>query len=341
MYVENITNTNEYYHNMNNDQITRQQTTDEIDLLELFNRMGRGIKKGILWVYRLVLDFLKLILSKTVWILAFIIIGLIVAYVLYSNTRRYYSSEMTAISNSINNTYVVSSINLLNDLFKQRNYSIAASYLNIDISRAQQIKSVEAFYTIDINKDRIPDYTDYKRLYSPKDTLVKRLDNYFVIRLEVYDEGVFAQVRDGIKSYIYKNKFIVDNNNERIRQNKILIGTIENEIRKLDSLQKVEYFELPQMQRASSNQMVVLNEKDRKLYHDQKLALEREKLKLEKDLNINSEPITVVQDFTPLSKAENPYSRYAVKIGLFFAILGFISSLLWQYRLTIFKLIKE
>ena len=319
---------------MNNEQITRQQATDEIDLLELFNRMGGGIKRGVLWTYRLILNFLMLIVRKSLWIVAFTIIGLIVAYVLYQVSRRFYSSEMTAISNSINNTYVVGSINLLNDVFKQKNYPIAANYLNIDINRVQEIKSIEAFYTIDINKDGLPDYTDYKWKYNPRDT-TKRLDSYFVIRLEVYDESIFAQVRDGIKNYIYKNKFILDNNNERIRQNKILIETIENEIRKLDSLQKVEYFELPQMQRATSNQMVVLNEKDRKLYHDQKLALEREKLRLEKDININSEPITVVQDFTPLSKAENPYSKYAMKIGLLFAVIGFFVSILWQHRKTI------
>ena len=319
---------------MNNEQITRQQATDEIDLLELFNRMGGGIKRGVLWTYRLILNFLMLIVRKSLWIVAFTIIGLIVAYVLYQVSRRFYSSEMTAISNSINNTYVVGSINLLNDLFKQNNYSIAANYLNIDINRAKEIKSIEAFYTIDINKDGLPDYTDYKWKYNPRDT-TKRLDSYFVIRLEVYDESIFAQVRDGIKNYIYKNKFILDNNNERIRQNKILIETIENEIRKLDSLQKVEYFELPQMQRATSNQMVVLNEKDRKLYHEQKLLLEKEKLRLEKDLNINSEPITIVQDFTPLSKAENPYSKYAMKIGLLFAVIGFFVSILWQHRKTI------
>lgn len=267
---------------MNNEQITRQQATDEIDLLELFNRMGGGIKRGVLWTYRLILNFLMLIVRKSLWIVAFTIIGLIVAYVLYQVSRRFYSSEMTAISNSINNTYVVGSINLLNDLFKQNNYSIAANYLNIDINRAKEIKSIEAFYTIDINKDRLPDYTDYKRRYNPKDSTIKRLDNYFVIRLEVYDENIFSQVRDGIKNYIYMNKFIIDNNNERIRQNKILIETIEAEIRRLDSLQKVEYFEIPQMQRATSNQMVVLNEKDRKLYHEQKLLLEKEKLRLEK-----------------------------------------------------------
>jgi len=323
---------------MNNEQITRQQATDEIDLIELFNRMGGGIKRGVLWTYRLILNFLMLIVRKSLWIVAFTIIGLIVAYVLYQVSRRFYSSEMTAISNSINNTYVVGSINLLNDVFKQKNYPIAANYLNIDINRVQEIKSIEAFYTIDINKDGLPDYTDYKWKYNPRDT-TKRLDSYFVIRLEVYDESIFAQVRDGIKNYIYKNKFILDNNNERIRQNKILIETIENEIRKLDSLQKVEYFELPQMQRATSNQMVVLNEKDRKLYHDQKLALEREKLRLEKDININSEPITVVQDFTPLSKAENPYTKYAISLGLLFAVLGFVISIFWQYKRDIYDLI--
>lgn len=326
---------------MNNELTPKQQVTDEIDLLELFNRMGRSIKKGFAWAYQQILNFLMLLLRKSLWIIGFAIIGLVVAYILYQNTRRYYSSEMTAISNSVNNTYVVGSINLLNDLFKHRNYSIAANYLNIDIAKAEQIKSVEAFYTIDINKDRIPDYVDYKRTYNPKDTMVKRLDNYFVTRIEVFDEAVFAEVREGIKNYIYKNKFIVDNNNERIRQNKILIETIEGEIRRLDSLQKVEYFELPQMQRAATNQMVVLNEKDRKLYHEQKLALEREKLRLERDNIINSEPITIVQDFTPLSKAANPYSRYAYKLGILFAIFGLIASLFWQYKHIILDAIKN
>lgn len=324
---------------MNNEPITQKQTSDEIDLLELFSRMWQGFKNSIKWIINLIVKFFLLLIRKSLWIISFGVIGLVVGYIFYTNSKRFYTSEMTAISNSINNSYVVSSINLLNDLFKQKNYSIAANYLNIDINRVQEIKSIEAFYTMDINKDRIPDYTDYKRQYNPKDTTIKRLDNYFVIRLEVYDESIFAQVRDGIKNYIYKNKFILDNNNERIRQNKILIETIENEIRKLDSLQKVEYFELPQMQRATSNQMVVLNEKDRKLYHDQKLALEREKLRLEKDININSEPITVVQDFTPLSKAENPYTKYAISLGLLFAVLGFVISIFWQYKRDIYDLI--
>ena len=326
---------------MNNESITPKQAPDEIDLIELFNRMGRSIKKSINWLFNLFLDFLGLILRKSLWILVSVLLGLTAAYFLYQITPRYYSSEMTAISNSINNSHIVTSINLLNDLFKKQNYSIAAEYLNIDINMAKQIKSVEALYTIDINRDKLPDYVDYKWQYNPlRDTLPKRLNDYFVIRLEVYNEKVFTTARDGIKSYIYKNKFIVENNTERLRQNKILIESIDAEIRKLDSLQNVEYFNLPLQQKANSNQMVVLNEKDRKLYHEQKLQLEREKLKLEKELNINSEPITIVQDFTPLSKAANPYSKYAVRVGLVFALLGFIASLLWQFRRFIIDSIK-
>ncbi len=323
---------------MNNEPNTQKQTTDEIDLLELFNRMGQSVKRGFTWFLNLILNFLLLLVRKSLWILTFSIIGLIIAYLLYQNTKRYYSSEMIAISNSTSNTILVSSVNLLNDIFIQKNYSIAANYLDIDLSRVKDIKSINAFYAIDINRDGLPDYFDYKQKYNPKDTTIKRLDNYFVVRLEVYDENVFDQVRNGIKNYIYKNKFIIDNNNERIRQNKILIEKIEGEINRLDSLQKVEYFEIPKMQKANASQMVVLNEKERKLYHDQKLSLERERLILERDLNINNEPITIVQDFTPLSKAENPYSKYAI-IGIYFALIGFITSLIWQYKKRLIDLI--
>ncbi len=326
---------------MNNEPTTRPQVNDEVDLLELFNRMGRSIRNGFNWVLSQLLNLFKLILRKSIWIIAFGIIGLIIAYLYYLNSRRYYSSEMIAISNAVNNSYVVGSINMLNDAFKQKNHATAASFLDMDINKIQQIKSVEAFYTLDLNKDNIPDITDYLRKWNPKDTSIRRLSNYFVVRIDVFDENVFAGARDGLKKYIYKNKFIIDNNNERIRQNQILIQNIGSEIRKLDSLQTVEYFQLPQMQRAASNQMVVLNEKDRKLYHEQKLNLEKEKLRLEKEININSEPITIVQDFTPLSKAENPYSKYAVIMGLIFAMLGFATSIIWQYRTFIWDAIKN
>ena len=115
---------------------------------------------------------------------------------------------------------------------------------------------------------------------------------------------------------------------------------INIEIKKIDSLQKIAYFETPLLQKASNGQMVFLNEKEVKLYHDQLLNLQRDKMRLERENKINKDPITIVQDFTPLSKAENPYSKYGVKWGLIFAVIGFIASLLWQFRTKIVDYIK-
>jgi len=327
---------------MSDEQTGKTQATDEVDLIELFNRMGRGIKKGIVWLFRQVEHLLILLVKKSLWIISFGIGGLIVAIIFYYISPRYYSSQMTAISNSVPNNYIISSVNLLHDVFEEKNYLMASRYLNIPLDKVEQIKSIIACYGIDVNRDNIVDYIDYKNSfkYNPKDSLVKRLTNYFFVSLEVYNEEIFPAAREGIKNYIYKNDYVIKNNEERIRRNEEIIKSINIEIKKLDSLQRIEYFEVPRIQKASSGQMVFLNEKEIRLYHDQLLSLQKDKIQLEKENKINNEPITIVQDFTPLSKAENPYSKYGVKWGLVFAVIGFFASLVWQFRTKIVDFIK-
>lgn len=326
---------------MDNDKNLKTNASDEIDLLELFGKMWRGIKNGISWCGNLAKDFFLLLIRKSLWIAGFGIVGVIVGIIFFSTSPRYYSSEMTAISNALDNNYIISSINLLNDLFRDKNYEIASNYLEIPIREAEKIRSIAAYYGIDVNKDGVVDYVDYNGTYNPKDTSVKRSSSFFFIKLEVYSENIFVPARDGLKKYIYKNNYILENNRIRIAQSENMISSINQEIQKLDSLQKIEYFEVPRTQKASTSQMVILNEKEIKLYHEQILGLEREKLKIQRDIAINKDPITVVQDFTPLSRAENPASKYIIKWGLLFAFLGFVTSLLWQFRKSIIKLIVE
>ena len=326
---------------MSNDQINKPQATEEIDLIELFNKIGNSIKKGVMWIINRLQDFVLLLIRKSIWIILFSIIGAFVGYSFFKATPRYYSSEMVAISNTLNNNYIVSSINLLDDLFKGANHSIAANYLEIPVEQAKKIKSIGAYYGIDVNKDGIADYIDFKKTFNPKDTSIRRLSDFFYVKLEVYSESVFGSARDGIKKYINKNNFIIENNQVRIAQSEELIKSIELEIKKLDSLQKIQYFEIPKSQKANNTQMVVLNEKEMKLYHEQILALQQQKLRLQKDITINKDPITVVQDFTPLSKAENPVTKYVINWVALFSLLGFIVSLLWQFKKAIIQLIKD
>lgn len=326
--------------NMEN-QIPNTRPSEEIDLLELMSRMVRSIKRFFIWLYDLLISFIQFILSKTLWILSFSIIGGVFGYLLFTNTPRFYSSEMIARSNAMNNSVIVGSINLLDDIFDNRNYNALGAYLGIPVEKAEKIKSIEAFYGIDLNHDKLVDYVDYEKIYNPKDTTQKRLTDIFYLRISVYDETVFTSARDGIKQYLNTNPFVLENNRVRTLQALSLINEYKNQIIKLDSLQKVQYFEVPKLQKAGNNQMIFLNEKEARLYHGDIISLYNRQLGLEKELMLNPDPITVIQDFTPLAKADNPLIKF-LRIGiLFFAVLGFFLSIIWQFRTKIWMIIKN
>lgn len=322
-------------------QIQQAKPSDEIDLIELFNRIGNGIKKAFNWVLDLVISFFLLLLRKSLWIISFMFIGIFVGYFFYSSSPRYYSSEMVASSNSMNNGVIVNSINLLEELFKNKNYNAIASYLFISSKDAEKIKSIDAYYGIDINRDGLTDYVDYDRKYNPIDTSKRRVSNIFYLKISVYDETVFSNIRDGIKKYINTNQYVLQNNDVRKQQINSMVEEYKNEIEKLENLQKVQYTELPKMQKSSGGQMIVLNEKEVKLYHNDIIALYNKKLELEKELAINPDPITVIQDFTQLSKVDNPLIKFLKIWVIVFMVLGFCISILWQYKSNIWHLIKD
>lgn len=322
-------------------QTQMQKHSDEIDLLELFNRMGKAIKNFIKWLISIIESFFLLLIRKSIWIISFSIIGGFVGYSFYNNTPRFYSSEMVARSNSMNNSVIVNSINLLNDLFENKNFTALGNYLGTSPEEARKIKSIEAYYGIDLNKDKIADFIDYSNSYNPKDTTQKRLSDVFYLKINVFDETIFPNVRDGIKKYISTNPYILQNNNVRKEQTLSMIEEFQSEIKKLDSLQKVQYFEVPKMQKGGNSQMVILNEKESKLYHNEIIYLYNRKLTLEKELSLNPDPITVIQDFTQLSKAENPLIKFLKIWVIIFALFGLFSSLLWQFRTKIWTIIKD
>mgnify|MGYP001220304161 FL=1 len=86
--------------------------------------------------------------------------------------------------------------------------------------------------------------------------------------------------------------------------------------------------------------MVLFTEKERKLYHREIFNLLSEKQDLERRLTVNSDPLTVIQDFTPLSRVENSLLSYVKKIAPIILILGFIFMLVWRYKKDIIETIK-
>ncbi|SDB82986.1 hypothetical protein [Williamwhitmania taraxaci] len=316
-----------------------QKHNEEIDLLDLFNRMGKSIQKGINWGINLIYQFFLLLIRKSLWILTFTCIGVSIGLLLFFNTNRFYTSNMVAKCNSTENNIVVDAINQLNDLCINNNFEMLARYLETSPRQAAQIKLIKAYYGIDINRDSIADYIDYLETYNAKDTSQRIVRNMVFVKVEVFNEDVFSDLRDGLQKYIWKNPYIAKNNEVRKEQTAIMISSMDRELKNLDSLQKSYRNNL--MQKSGNGQMVLLNEKEIKLIYPDIIKLVSQKQKLEKSLIVDPDPLTIIQDFTPLSKAVNPWTKYVKSWGLSFALLGFILSLLWQYKRTIITLIGQ
>ncbi|HOP05507.1 MAG TPA: hypothetical protein PL017_12360 [Tenuifilaceae bacterium] len=314
-------------------------SNDEIDLIELFTRMWEGFKNGVIWLLNALKNLLIFIIRKSVWIGTFALFGAVLGYILYIGVPNYYSSQATIRSNGISNIYVIDFVNQLQELLSNRNYDAISQRLNINVDDVDKIKSIGAYYGIDINEDRNVDYIDFENTYDPLDSTIVRLPAVLYIKIELWKMDVYTTLKTSVVDYVSKNPFIITNNNLRIKQALEQIDYINEEVQKLDSLQNIQYFEVPKTQRTSNTQMVVLNEKDFKLYHSILLDLKRSKQGLERDLELYGEPITILQPFTELALVkENLLSAILPKF-IFFALLGFIVSILWHFRRGIYEAI--
>jgi hypothetical protein len=310
-------------------QTQNQRPTDEIDLFEFSNRIGKSLKNIFFWSIDTLKKFSILIVRKTIWILTFMIIGFLVCYFLFYKTDNYLSAGITIRSNAVNSSFIVNLIN-------------SGDFLETSSLDIKKIKSISAFYGIDYNHDKITDIIDYNNTFNPKDTTQKRLPDILYVKINFFDQSILKSVADNLFKFISSNKYIIDNNNIRIQQSKNLIEEYKKEIQLLDSIEKTQFSQSTKQQRFGSNQTIILNEKDIKLYHREIISLFKLKQVLEKDLILYSDPITIIQDSNqkPTLITTSNWSSLN-KVILLFGIIGFIVSLLWQNRGSIWELVRE
>jgi hypothetical protein len=310
----------------------QSQSPQEIDLLQLFQKMGEGIKNFFVWLFRGMLFLIIFGIRKIHFILLFAVAGALIGYVLFSNTQRYYSSYMVAQPNGISSADMINYINDLHDLCKKKNSQALAYDLQMADTTARKIKDIQAFFIIDINKDGVGDYVDFKNAFSPRDTTMARLEDRIHVTVEVYDNTAFENVKRGLYRYMNKNPYLIKLNEIRKNELQELIAQTQHEIQKLDSLQNTDYFQSNTRASQNSSQLMILAEKEPTMYYRDKLSLTIRKQEYQKELELATDAFAVIKDFTNLAMAENPKSKYMTRYGVIFGILGFILLLLGVYR---------
>jgi len=319
--------------------MTAEKRNDEIDLIEVFQKMGAGIKNLFIGFLNILYKILLFFIRRAILIAIIIVVTVAFGYFKYKTSERYHSSSLEAYSNAMASIDMINYVNNINELFNEDNIEGLETKLGIDPTELKKIKTVKAYKVIDKNKDGVTDLVDYDENYESSDSTIS--SSRFVIKVEVFDQSIFPVIQESILNYIDQNKYIKDLNTIRKRQLQELISKLNVEILSLDSLKKTEYFSKDEKLKTQQGQLLVMNEKTTQLYHPQIIALYKEKQGLEQRLELRTDPITIIQDFSALSVVGNNMMHYLKKFGIISIILAIFIAIIIENFKGIRKVISD
>lgn len=300
----------------------QKNTPQEIDLIELFGKIWKGITKGFLSIIYFFFRNIKLFVLV-------VIFSSFIGFATYKLVKPYYKSELFGLSHTITNVELIQYIN---------NWNYEAEFLP---ENRTKIKDISAKFVLDLNGDGIWDIVEDDNNETVTDTTIinRRLEGAFCIQAEIYDTSLVSTIRKRVFDYLERNKRVIEMNKIRLAQLKDLIPTIDNEIKDLDSLKSNMYF--AENMKGKAGEMIVLNEKETKTFHKDILDLYQKKQDCEKELFLSPTPFEVTQNFTIPRFQENSMIKLIinyVKIGF---IIGFFLILAWDQRKLLRRLFNE
>ena len=309
---------------------------DEIDLMDLFRRMGRTLNR---WGKALAIAFLmSIVFLVKRWLPLGLSLaaGIAISYILKTTSPSFYTSDLvfrnnlilmdkkTLRDNSGTTSEIISKINKLHTFCIENNSAALSQVIAMKTETVKNISDISAFWIIDQSRDGIPDYIDYKDNHSAADTINIRMQDRLDIRVKINSPQELNLVRDGIIRYIENDSLYQQRNRVRLRQNHDLLTRLNYDIIQLDSLQKVKYFEETRnIKPSSGGQIVFMQEQKTQLVYGDIYALYGRKQELESERDLYKGVVTVLSDFSSPSRRDNGamfYGRSVIPF-IFFATL--------------------
>jgi len=295
--------------------MTDQIKNDEIDLLDLFRRMGRGITNFFKAIWKGLLYSLIFLLKNWLPLLISIIAGVALSYLLKYTLGPTYRSELILRTNAASSSEMVGYMNRLHLWTLEKNYTALSEALSVDINEISKLKDVKAVFMIDLNKDDIPEMADYKGVYNPKDTTVALITDQIAVRVETADNKLFPLIKEGLLRYVNSDSLLQRRNRVRLQHYREISGRIDYDISQLDSLQKVKYFEETRNRMpAAGGQIVFLQEQKTQLLYEDIYNLYTRKQSYESQQVLYNDIVTVLKDFAIPDKPVTRMLYYGIYV---------------------------
>jgi hypothetical protein len=300
---------------------------DEIDLLDLFKRMGRTLNRWGMALGKAFLISVVYILKRWLPLGLSVVAGIGISYLLKTSSVSFYTSDLvfrnnlalmdkkTLRDNSGTTSEIISKINKLHAFCTENNQSALSVALTMKPESVKNISDISAYWIIDLSRDGIPDYVDYKGNHGAYDTTNIRMQDRFDIRVKINSPQDLNLVRDGIIRFIESDSLYQQRNRLRLRQNLDLLTRLNYDILQLDSLQKVKYFEETRnMKPSSGGQIVFMQEQKTQLVYGDIYILYERKQKLESEQDLYKGVVTVLSDFSFPTRRDNGAMYYGKQV---------------------------
>jgi hypothetical protein len=300
---------------------------DEIDLLDLFKRMGRTLNRWGNALARAFLISVVFLLKRWLPLVISVVAGIGISYLLKTTSASFYTSDLvfrnnlalmdkkTLRDNSGTTSEIISKINKLHAFCSENNQAALSLALSMKAESVRDISDISAYWIIDQSSDGIPDYVDYKGNHSPSDTNNIRMQDRFDIRVKINSPQDLNLVRDGIIRYIESDSLYQQRNRLRLSQNRDLLARLNYDILQLDSLQKVKYFEETRnMKPSSGGQIVFMQEQKTQLVYGDIYSLYTKKQNLESERDLYKGVVTVLSDFSFPTRRDNGAMYYGKQV---------------------------
>jgi hypothetical protein len=325
---------------------------DEIDLLDLFRRMGRGINKMFNALTKAFLISVVFMLRRWLPLGLSILVGVGFSYLLKTTSTSYFTSDLVFRNNlaqmdrkkvkdlSGTTSELITKINKLGRF--SSNPAKLAEALKLKPEFVDNIFNIGAFWIIDLNKDGIPDNVDYSGNHDIYDTINIRMPGYIDVRVSFNSNLELEKVRDGLIKFVESDSLNQQRNHLRVAQNSDLLTRLNVDIKELDSLQKVKYFEENRnLKPGKDGQIVFMQEQKIQLFYPDIQALYVKKQLLETEQVLYPGIVTLTRDFSAPSLINNGTKYYGRQIvPIFFLITLFILIILAN-RKTLLEIYKK
>ena len=316
----------------------RKVRDDEIDLLELFRRMGTTINRWAKALGKALLISVVFLVKRWLPLALSLAAGIGLSYFLKTTSTSFYTSDMVIRNNLVQmdkklirdesgtTSELISKINKLQSFCSEGNSEALSAAISMKTESVKNISDISAFWIIDLSKDGIPDYVDYKGNHNVYDTSNIRMQDRIDIRVKINSPQDLNLVRDGIISFLEHDSLYQRRNRVRLVQNHDLLSRLNTDIAQLDSLQKVKYFEETRnMKPNSGGQIVFMQEQKTQLVYNDIYFLYKKKQLLESERDLYKGVVTVISDFSLPAKRDNGAMYYGKQvIPLVFLVTLFV-----------------